>query len=159
MGVNFGNVEAGTGVDQFCLSRWKASLLSLSSVVHGISWETLHTVPAPDLTALIDGTAFITGCSEVKAVEIHLCQICLLNQVQLGTCFRQDWRGLVPSWSPTSRELRLSRLTLIYALFSKLMWNYQMEDTLLKGFSEHLTGWDKWPPEAATLKGRSLETR
>ena len=45
-------------------------------------------------------------------------------------------------------------------LFSKFMWNYQMADVLLNSCPEHPTvGDSKWPPEAATLKGRSLETR
>lgn len=34
-----------------------------------------------------------------------------------------------------------------------------MADVLLNSCPKHLTVWDsKWPPEAATLKGRSLET-
>lgn len=62
------------------------------------------------------------------------------------------WDDVVVShW--TAREVS------IYVLFSKFIWNYQMADVLLNSCPEHLTVWDnKWPPEATTLKGRSLET-
>ena len=69
----------------------------------------------------INTAAFIIGSlrSEHKTVKIHLFQICLLNWDQWRRpCFRIK---LTRPGLPISLELRFSRLTFIYSLFSRLL--------------------------------------